>query len=141
MTEKTALLPITIVKDDVPQKGITRWNLVGIVIYTLLEIILITTGIYNKKNCGDIPLWAIIHGSIWITSLLGGVSINNMYLNAILLVGFIGTWIWGMVIVFPCDFDCQDDCYFQLYKFGLTSVIIPWIYIVMIVFDWMCRVD
>lgn len=123
-------------------------NIIFQVIYTVLAIILIVMGNSNMKNCelhDQISLWAVVYGSVWIAFFIELLfifvidklterlfpSTVELYINITTLVGLIGTWIWGMVLIYPCN-ECPDGCYFHLYKLALSVVIIPWIVIIYI---------
>lgn len=101
-----------------------------------IGVALIVIGALNIANCtsdNQIPTWAVLHGIICIAFALSlpfashehpkGTFTCLMYM---FLVTGLGTWIYGMAIIFPCGKECYDGCYIHLYNLSIAIIYIPW---------------
>lgn len=118
-----------------------------------LSIALVVIGALNMENCpmrDQMPLWAVIHGSIGIALVVVGPAAKAEKakgekgpatgLTGLLAFVYVGTWIWGMVLAFPCADECPDGCYIHLYKLALAATCIPWAILTYILLASCCRV-
>ena len=104
-----------------------------------LGIALIVVGALNLENCSareNIPLWAVVHGSILTVCGLVGLAFKGQdkddisdhtkgIYSLLLLIAFC-TWIWGQVEVFPCGEECPVGCYIHMYNLALAACILPY---------------